>query len=256
METKERLQYIDTAKAIGIILVIAGHCPHAWSMLLHNTIYSFHIPLFFIISGMFIKSSTIGNSLKKYSKAYLWPYLITGILQIILLFFIDNVKNENIVSFFKNQIIKLIWGSGSDRGEEHFSTMPVIGALWFLIALFMACVIYSCIKHYCNKFSKYVLVVLFYCISIISIRFIRLPFSTQAALCAMLFMCIGETLREYHVMDKINILPKIIILGFVIVWISNILYYPVLEISIANGGFNPSLTLQKKYRNFSYIISI
>ena len=52
----KRLDYIDAAKAIAIILVIIGHSnwlsaiPRVGGM-----IYSFHMPLFFIISGFFWK---------------------------------------------------------------------------------------------------------------------------------------------------------------------------------------------------------
>jgi len=47
---KERIPYIDAAKAIGIILVIIGHCGFLKTVpYLHEIIYSFHMPLFFII---------------------------------------------------------------------------------------------------------------------------------------------------------------------------------------------------------------
>lgn len=48
---KERIQEIDIAKGIGILLVIAGHSvPYGSS--LHTWIYSFHMPLFFLLSGL------------------------------------------------------------------------------------------------------------------------------------------------------------------------------------------------------------
>lgn len=48
---KKRIEYIDIAKGIGMILVVIGHCindktfPGTW-------IYSFHMPLFFVLSGL------------------------------------------------------------------------------------------------------------------------------------------------------------------------------------------------------------
>ena len=53
----KRLDYIDAAKAIAIILVIIGHSN--WLSAIPRVgrmIYSFHMPLFFIISGFFWKS--------------------------------------------------------------------------------------------------------------------------------------------------------------------------------------------------------
>lgn len=61
--SKERNLYLDILKAISIILVIVGHCIQygagaeylAWGMCLYNPvfifIYSFHMPLFMMISG-------------------------------------------------------------------------------------------------------------------------------------------------------------------------------------------------------------
>lgn len=52
MEKKQRLDYIDAAKAIAIILVIIGHCYWVGAVpRLRNIIYSFHMPLFFVVSG-------------------------------------------------------------------------------------------------------------------------------------------------------------------------------------------------------------
>ena len=42
---------MDVVKGIGIILVVIGHANR--STLLGKMIYGFHMPLFFIIAGMF-----------------------------------------------------------------------------------------------------------------------------------------------------------------------------------------------------------
>lgn len=48
----ERDLSIDIMKGIGICAVIAGH---TFLNTIHNLIYSFHMPLFFILSGYFYK---------------------------------------------------------------------------------------------------------------------------------------------------------------------------------------------------------
>lgn len=52
---KKRINWIDALKGFGILLVIVGHsgCP-AW--LLH-WLYIFHMPLFFMLSGLMVKES-------------------------------------------------------------------------------------------------------------------------------------------------------------------------------------------------------
>ncbi|MSS10114.1 acyltransferase family protein [Clostridium sp. WB02_MRS01] len=53
LTSKKRIGYIDVCKGIAIILVIVGHTIQS-DTYLHRLIYSFHIPVFFFISGMFL----------------------------------------------------------------------------------------------------------------------------------------------------------------------------------------------------------
>ena len=52
----KRIQYIDIAKGIGILLVVLGHNDlQAYHPMLHRFIYAFHMALFFFLSGIFFK---------------------------------------------------------------------------------------------------------------------------------------------------------------------------------------------------------
>ena len=60
--TPKRIEWIDCVKAIGLLLMIFAHSllnnvpiPHA---LLIFSIYSFHMPLFFVASGLTMKFSS------------------------------------------------------------------------------------------------------------------------------------------------------------------------------------------------------
>lgn len=73
----QRLEYIDIAKGIGIICVILGHMDNDS---IKQFVFSFHMPLFFMISGFFL--STKGKPrelLRKRVRALLPPYLLTSI---------------------------------------------------------------------------------------------------------------------------------------------------------------------------------
>jgi fucose 4-O-acetylase-like acetyltransferase len=59
---RQRIHYIDAIKALTIYLVIVGHfiaiIPSGqWGRITRDVIYSFHMPLFMILSGYFSKSS-------------------------------------------------------------------------------------------------------------------------------------------------------------------------------------------------------
>lgn len=99
--TKQRIEYVDAAKAIAIILVIFAHCHYMIEFpRLGNLIYSFHMPLFFIVSGFFLKEMTTKKAICKYSAAYLWPYLVLVISSILL---------ETAISYWKNGGQDLTW---------------------------------------------------------------------------------------------------------------------------------------------------
>ena len=79
MRTKEELQeerinWVDIAKGIGIVLVLLGHAPRDSMRMqyplidfLYYFIYSFHMPLFFFLAGMIFGHTQI----KKPSKSFL-----------------------------------------------------------------------------------------------------------------------------------------------------------------------------------------
>lgn len=69
---KERIQYIDAMRGFAILLVVIAHLVQynfedAFHNDIFNTIYSFHMPLFFFISGCVsttaFKDETIHNKM-------------------------------------------------------------------------------------------------------------------------------------------------------------------------------------------------
>ena len=93
-----RLEWIDSAKGIGIILVVYGHVYRGLRNagifesetfnLIDSVIYTFHMPLFFVLSGLFYFSSTTNNSTKqiflKKIDYIVYPYLIWSVVQILV----------------------------------------------------------------------------------------------------------------------------------------------------------------------------
>lgn len=72
---QKRLLWIDTAKVIGISLMILGH-RNLLDINSTKVIFSFHMPLFFIISGMFWKNINLDKTIKSISKTLLLPFTI------------------------------------------------------------------------------------------------------------------------------------------------------------------------------------
>ena len=96
MMSDNRYQWVDYAKGIGIILVVYGHCirgivkaglveDDSVFTLLDSMIYSFHMPLFFFLSGLFFEGSLQRNGSERFvfSKldTLIYPYVLWSFLQ-------------------------------------------------------------------------------------------------------------------------------------------------------------------------------
>lgn len=106
----KRIEYIDIAKGIGILLVVMGHNDFAVvSPYVYKVIYSFHMPLFFFLSGYFI-NPTVGfwNFFKKRFNALLKPYLFT----IFLIYFVSLSFGKMGFQTAIGRTIKSLYGAG------------------------------------------------------------------------------------------------------------------------------------------------
>jgi polysaccharide biosynthesis protein PslL len=122
----QRVGYVDIAKGIGIILVVMGHNDFALiSPFAHKFIYSFHMPMFFFISGMFLKPDLpFWNFLKNRFNRVLKPFLA-----ILLLIYFANLSFSKIsMVIASRRLLKAMYGSG------HYIDWV---QLWFLPHLFV-----------------------------------------------------------------------------------------------------------------------
>lgn len=124
----QRIQHIDILKGIGIFLVVLGHV--TTNNDLHKFIYAFHMPLFFIISGLFLHDQT--NFIKSKAKSLLIPYISFGLLTFLYWLLIESRFRELPQGeTFLSQFINLFFPTGT----QYYNII-----LWFLPCLFLACV--------------------------------------------------------------------------------------------------------------------
>lgn len=119
MTKKTRLAWIDIAKGYGILLVILAH------IYKFEYIYSFHLPLFFIISGYTHNSTNVDFYifLRKKFRTVVIPYFSLGTV-LLLYSFITYAKNNYETSQYVQLFVKFIL-------QERLWT------LWFLSCLFV-----------------------------------------------------------------------------------------------------------------------
>ena len=102
IDMKNRVEYIDNTKGLLIFLVVFGHCINGESFL-KNIIYSFHMPAFFIVSGILLNySSAVGKDLGRFLlsriRQLVIPYIIFEFLGYIVQCFTRGFY-ENINGF-------------------------------------------------------------------------------------------------------------------------------------------------------------
>lgn len=137
METK-RLAYIDTAKGILILLMVFGHVflsglPRQW-------LYTFHMPAFFIITGMLLNYA---SSLDKSLSAFLKSRMRTLIVPLLFFEVVGILTDIVRYGFTLN-----IFGYAYNTISGNFNTGPN----WFLFATFVAEVIFVLLhKVFRNK---------------------------------------------------------------------------------------------------------
>lgn len=212
--SSRRIDYLDSCKAIGILLVILGHTYHIpdW---LYSFIYSFHMPLFFMLSGMVFNprksemsfSAFFVERFKKYILPYLGFAFANLVLQIVytLVFYRKLLGLDYILHNTKG--ILLCYAN-----MEH---MPNCTPLWFLMCLFWSNIIFWLIIKYCKKATPFVLA-LCAVVSHILNNFddYQFPWKLPTALMAVLFMYIGFQLVQKDLVGKINYLG---VGGFVLI---------------------------------------
>lgn len=105
-----RIQYIDIARGIGILLVVLGHNDFALvSPFAYQVIYSFHMPLFFFLSGYFINPSVeFWQFVKRRFNSLLKPYLFT----IFMIYFVSVSFEKMSFQTALFRITKSLYGSG------------------------------------------------------------------------------------------------------------------------------------------------
>lgn len=168
MQDHTKNNFISIAKAIGIILMVAGHsgCP----AILNRFLYLFHMPLFFVCSGYFFKDIESHHKLTRYYKRkmqglYL-PYLKWSLFFLLFhnIFVLSNIIHDNTYDF-------------SDYAKQLFNICLMtdyeilIRPFWFIKALLLTSILTATItllrNRFITKITNEILAVVFLLLTVI-----------------------------------------------------------------------------------------
>ena len=140
MQNTKRLEYVDIMRGIAITLVVAGHVIQFNGIPTNNStfefIYSFHMPLFFAISGYIIQKVTKIESWQQYGK-----FLKKKIIAIAVPFLVWTLLIDN---FF----LKEDWYIPNVEQVMHKLQYPM---LWYLKSLFFLLVAFGAYDFVQNR---------------------------------------------------------------------------------------------------------
>lgn len=181
--TVPRDYIFDVMKGLGIILMVLGHTIGPESPL-HNYIYAFHMPLFFIISGYFVKEKGHLENIRLLYNRLIKPFLFIAVCVVVL----KTAQHYHNTHEFYIDIEKVIYG---------------VGPGWFLLAMFWGRILFNALIHL--PASKY----LTFTLLISSIPtflqwtdlFLNIPFNVMQGLSCTVFIAIGHYARQRNILQ-------------------------------------------------------
>lgn len=195
--TSKRITFLDTAKGIGMICVILGHMGNAS---INSIVFSFHMPLFFLLSGYFIsRRKEWGELIPVKARHLIIPYLFTGIAVTLISIPKAIVIHKDPALVAWHWFTAMLYGSGSLK--SYFFHIEPLGAVWFLLAMFWALIIYNWII---GKKYSWLFVILSFAIGYGVTQILYLPWSILSGMVAVLFVYIGHLSRTGGVLSCLH----------------------------------------------------
>lgn len=191
MNKSDRLRFVDIARGIGILSIIVGHFGIPAIV---RVVFTFHIPVFYLITGYFMEKEPVSLFLRKRLKNLLIPYLLTCMAVVLLQGFVALFHGMDVIGNLWNWIKAGFYGAGSSYHlPEPFSA---IGAVWFLLATFWGSLLMQFVLRR-NQYVQAIWVVALFALGYITAnKLIWFPFDIQPGCCAVLYMYIGYMARK------------------------------------------------------------
>jgi len=235
---KNREEWIDVLKGFGALFVLLGHVV-SYTSNVKIYLYSFHIPLFFFVSGYLFKKNKniLGYTFDKF-KRFIIPYFIFSFLSM----FVFTIINGN--SMGKREIIKNFFFL--------YGRNPWNSSLWFLVIIFFTLIIMNILFNvddylgFKTKFRRILYLIFTMILCIILVKYnVKFYFGLEIVPHMLLVSYIGYIVRQHMWLDNIEkrLFVKIVILPMIIMGAFLALY---------NGRINVSTSIYCNY--YLYIL--
>lgn len=133
-DAQARVEWVDVAKGIGIVLVVLGHAiggllsaqllgaDSAWAGV-YYFIYTFHMAMFFVLAGLFVPARLASDAdgfVRSTLTRIAWPYLLWSAVQLLVIDALGSLVNTP-TRLEPSRLLALLWEPASQ--------------FWFLLTL-------------------------------------------------------------------------------------------------------------------------
>ena len=217
-----RERWVDNVRGFAIYIMVLGHCIQYASHdgynyaenSLFQLIYSFHMPLFMLISGYLfwysLSKYSFGKGLLAKLKGIMIPCMAWGLVTYLL------------------DVVLCGWNPVSIFGYIYYT----VYSNWFLWAVFYCSLVGLCSKYsFKGKLIGYVII-------LVCNYFIPAVANTGGAKRLMPFFILGLILNQYKVLEKLQQkrLKLIIFLILCVAYIATMLFVPNVELMTGTAG--------------------
>lgn len=177
-QVKGRSYTVDAVKGILILFVVIGH---AVTGRVHDVIYLFHMPLFFMVSGYLLKEETVlsRHYLISLARRLLIPYYIYISLDVLVLQRHLSVKG---------------------LGEILYGGRHAPGVYWYITCYMAALILFILCKNKLQRWKRFILIVFFGILATVESNLTEqfhfltkpgIPLNLDVALIAVVYIAIG-----------------------------------------------------------------
>lgn len=271
MEKQERIEWIDIAKGIGMLMVIMGH---TFQLSLVKPLYAFHMPLFFFLSGMLIRPERRGGAFyefaRKKCRQLLRPWIIVmGISCVVCLCIPEWSVNLTIPNLLGD-----LYTANTNSIQN--------SSIWYLPCFFLALILFylfnvmykgTLMDNIIFLIYAFSLLLLPEVLSMLPLPYGRLPLKLDTAFLAVVFIGLAAWNKDFifNVVSKNNGFKTCLCVSlfaaiacFANGWANmnsldfgriRVLYYPIALIGILSVCLVSSFISSKKYVKLKKILS-
>ena len=222
---QNRIEFIDLAKGVCILLVVIVHCGLPLTI---PGCLNLRIPLYFILSGIFFKTyNGLCDFILKKTNKLLVPFLFFYLIAYIAYYIVNMVAPG------------LIKSDASDIFDVFTQRQYFNGPIWFLICLFWSNIYFYLIQKFVKSDILKAICILMICTigAIMGQKGVFLPCMIDVAMIALPFFYIGYLLKQTKLLSP-NRFDRYNLLFVLTLWATSFLMESYLNIGNISFHYN------------------